>query len=271
MSIDSARAATCKEVIAMPSRKIEELAMYERLYSKREAFASSEIREGLLQESESCFRNLIAKFASNLAVLEIGCGDGLHAIHAARSGALRVIGIDISPAGISRANERLSAESPRFPVVFEEMDIEDLGYSDSSFGLIIDHETFSSIKLQNAISELARVLEPGGRLIAMECLGHNPIFNLNRAVKKILGKRTAWAASNIFQRRHLELLSQHFEIEEIKFFHLLTVLFAPFRRLPGGSHIIEIAKIFDSKLLTLGPLKFLAFKCVLVLRRRSTS
>ena len=52
----------------------------------------------------------------------------------------------------------------------------------NKFDLILDYGTFSSLDIQLALPELIRVLKPNGTIIAVETLGHNPLFNLKGEV-----------------------------------------------------------------------------------------
>jgi len=251
----------------IPARKLEELSMYESLYSQGHLFASTELREGFLKASEEYFRSLITKFSPKASVLEIGCGEGIHSILAAQSGAAKVLGIDISQAGIARADKKLESLGNAPNVTFKVMDVEALELSSSPFDLIIDHESFSSIDLNYAVPTLTRVLKTGGRIIAIECLSHNPIFQLNRVFNRLLGKRTSWATKNIFNKKHFKLFSESFEVEDIHFFHFITVFAFPFKKLPLGSSVVKIAEKIDQYLLTLPYIKFLAFKCVVTFKK----
>lgn len=101
------------------------------------------------------------------SVLDIGCGGGLDSLVAAFMAGLlgKVIGIDISPEMIGRANNNLQKTSLK-KVSFQEFSGEALPFPDNSFDVVISNGVFNLIpdKL-GALQEADRVLKPEGRLM----------------------------------------------------------------------------------------------------------
>ena len=93
-------------------------------------------------------------------VLDIGCGSGLALVLAARRGALPA-GIDISPGLLGIARERLPGADLR------DGDMESLPFPDKAFDAVIGVSAFQFAgDPPRALGEAARVLRPGGRLVA---------------------------------------------------------------------------------------------------------
>jgi len=99
-------------------------------------------------------------------VLDIGCGAGVDSIFAALmagpSG--KVTGIDLVPEMLERAKEnaRLSALN----INFLEGSAEDLLFSDNTFDVVISNGVFNLVVDKvKALSEVYRVLKPGGRFM----------------------------------------------------------------------------------------------------------
>jgi ubiquinone/menaquinone biosynthesis C-methylase UbiE len=119
------------------------------------------------RRKEHLMRHL-APFADEL-ILDIGTGPGLYAMDVARKAPQsQVIGIDISASFV-----RIAAERARLAGVtnarFEVGDIQKLGFANDSFNKIICAGVLSVVdKRHQALSELARVLRPGGRLAVRE-------------------------------------------------------------------------------------------------------
>jgi SAM-dependent methyltransferase len=95
-------------------------------------------------------------------VLDIACGNGNASLSAARRGC-HVTGIDIARELLEQAGERAGAEhvDPEFLLG----DAEDLPFDKSSFDVILS--TFGVMfapDRQKALSELLRVLKPGGKI-----------------------------------------------------------------------------------------------------------
>lgn len=105
------------------------------------------------------------KFRTDSAVLDVGCGDGLHAIELAARGC-RVTGVDLNRSllehGLDAANERNVA------VRFIESDMREMNFErmfdvvlclNSTFGYFDDAENLRVLR------SMARALKPGGQLI----------------------------------------------------------------------------------------------------------
>ena len=93
-------------------------------------------------------------------LLDVGCGSGLTLVLAAGRGAIPV-GLDISPGLLGIARERLPEADLR------ESDMESLPFADASFDAVTGVNAFQFAGDPcRALSEAARVLRPGGRLVA---------------------------------------------------------------------------------------------------------
>jgi arsenite methyltransferase len=111
-----------------------------------------------------------ASFAGLVAgerVLDVGCGGGLDALVA--SAAVRpdgeVVGVDITPEMIERANEAATL-APSAPVSFLVADAaERLPFDDASFDVVQSNGCLNlSPRKQELLAEVYRVLRGGGRL-----------------------------------------------------------------------------------------------------------
>ncbi len=109
----------------------------------------------LLDELESGF---VRRFALGKDVLEVGCGTGLVLQRIARfAGSAR--GIDLSPNMLERAKQR-------------NLDVQlgsatELPFADGSFDVACSFKVLAHVReIQTALSEMARVVRPGGHVIA---------------------------------------------------------------------------------------------------------
>lgn len=99
------------------------------------------------------------------AVIEVGCGIGTDAVQFARAGA-RYEGVDQSTTAVGLASERFKAEG--LPGRFQIADATQLPFADASFDLAFSHGVLHHIpQTRTAITELHRVLRPGGSAIVM--------------------------------------------------------------------------------------------------------
>ena len=116
-----------------------------------------------------------ANFAGSrgLKVLEIGCGLGTDGAQFAKAGAAYT-GVDLTEAAIELARRRF--ELFELPGSFRTADAERLDVPDDSFDLVYSHGVLHHTPdTAAAISEIHRVLKPGGRAAVM--LYHRDSYN----------------------------------------------------------------------------------------------
>lgn len=95
-------------------------------------------------------------------VLDLGCGNGRHAIYFARQG-FRAAGIDISPQAIHWAEEWCKREG--LEADLRVGDVTSLPYDDASFDVVVSHGVLDHILPEQArrtAEEVRRVLRPQG-------------------------------------------------------------------------------------------------------------
>ena len=102
---------------------------------------------------------------SQISVLDLGCGTGRNAIYLAEYGA-QVTGYDISPSAIKMGNRK--AEELEVLVTLEVRNIgEEFPIADESIDVVMDiiaSNSLSDAERKIYLSEVARVLKPGGVL-----------------------------------------------------------------------------------------------------------
>lgn len=103
-------------------------------------------------------------------VLDYGCGDGRYAGKLAEMGAAEVVGIDSSEAMIELARARGAGAGPT-PVSFSVASGLSLPFPPASFDLVFAYFVLHHFPdMPAAIREIARVLAPGGHLVATTSL-----------------------------------------------------------------------------------------------------
>ena len=83
-------------------------------------------------------------------------------------------------------------------------------------------------ELPFALSTLERILKPGGRVLALEALGYNPAIALYRRLTPAM--RTDWEKDHILSLRDLTFAGRFFEVGEIRYWHLTSLLATLVRR-----------------------------------------
>jgi len=125
------------------------------------------------------------KLLAGARVLEIGCGSGDFAAWLAEGGADAVTGQDLSSVAIADANGRFQLDNLTFAVG----DIENIAYPAESFDLVVSCETIEHVlSPPKAISELARVLRPGGVLL-LTTPNYMSITGLHRVFREATGRK----------------------------------------------------------------------------------
>jgi ubiquinone/menaquinone biosynthesis C-methylase UbiE len=122
-------------------------------------------------------------------ILEIACGRGEFACHLALSSSAprKLIAADFSASALSKA-QLLSKELGIESIEWQQADIEKLPFQASYFDTVISCETIEHVPHPRlAISELARVLKPGGRLL-LTTPNYFGSFGLYRAYLRCVGR-----------------------------------------------------------------------------------
>ena len=97
-------------------------------------------------------------------VLDVGCGDGRHAVAAARD-AGEVVGVDLDPERLATAREDYDTYADGTPGTFLRGDALSLPVADDAFDVVVCSEVLEHIPdHEAAIAELRRVCRPGGVL-----------------------------------------------------------------------------------------------------------
>ena len=129
-----------------------------------------------------------ARLQPGESVLDVGCGTGSLAIIAKRrvGPGGSVVGIDPSPPMVERASRK--AQRARVDVTFEVGIAESLSFTDARFDVVLSTVMLHHLPRQarrEAVSEMRRVLKPGGRLLVVDFAGaspdgHGPLVHFHR-------------------------------------------------------------------------------------------
>ncbi|MGJ9412774.1 SAM-dependent methyltransferase [Aeromicrobium sp. CF4.19] len=143
-------------------------------------------------------------------VLDVGCGTGAPARRLATEHGVDVVGITTSRVGVQTARA-LSAEQGIDAVSFEQRDGTDNAFPDSSFDVVWVMESAHLMRDREAlVSECARVLRPGGRMVLCDILRWREIpFAEVRARRADFAMLREW-----FGDAHFESLDYYAETAE---------------------------------------------------------
>jgi SAM-dependent methyltransferase len=139
-----------------------------------------------------------------LDVLDVGAGDGAYALPLAREGAT-VTALDRSMPALRLVERR--GRDPRSRLALVAADAQALPFESGTFDLAIAVTALCFVRSpQQAVSEIARVLRPGGRLVAGE-LGAWSAWAALRRMRGLLGS-AAWRDARFWTPRALRRLAQ---------------------------------------------------------------
>ena len=102
-------------------------------------------------------------------VLDVGCGEGRHSIGLHVDKEVNAVGMDLSREDIKTAKSRIKdfsiSDQNKSYCVFGAGDIQSLPFKDNVYDAVICSEVLEHLEsLDNAVSEIVRVLRPGGVL-----------------------------------------------------------------------------------------------------------
>jgi len=135
------------------------------------------------------------------SLLDVGCGTGA-AVRRAAPIVGRAVGVDLSSGMVARARE-LAADLPN--AEFLQGDSEALPFADAEFSAVLCTTSFHHYpRPATAAREMARVLEPGGRLVVGDPCTDNPAARLINLVLRVFQRSHVSMYSSEVLRRFLE-------------------------------------------------------------------
>ena len=162
------------------------------------------------------------------------------------------------------ARDAVRREGLAGSAAFSVMDAEALDLPARSFGLVCGTSILHHLDLARGYREIARVLEPSGRAIFLEPLGHNTLFNAYRRLTP--SARTH--DEHPLRMADLESARAHFGDLVVEHFGLLSPLAAAVHGRPSFDWIARALRRTDQSLFTLVPsLRSWSWMVVIVLSR----
>ncbi len=145
-----------------------------------------------------------AKITSRDKVLEIGCGTGLFTRKVFEATQAQIVATDLSDALLEQARELLAE------AIFQSEDAMNLSFADQTFDVVFGNSVLHHLDFRQALTEMNRVLKPGGRIAFAEPNMLNPQIFIQKNIpfiKKWLGDspdETAiirWQFDNLLKKK----------------------------------------------------------------------
>jgi ubiquinone/menaquinone biosynthesis C-methylase UbiE len=190
-------------------------------------------------------------------VLELGAGAGLHTRVLLQTGA-QVTASDISPNSLSLLKQQFKNVPGNLKT--EVADMEGLPFDDSSFDVITSAGSLSYGDPILVDTEIRRVLRPGGMLICVDSLNHNPVYRANRWLHYLRGNRSKSTLKRIPDLSRIKALGQGFSNVNVRYFGAFS--FA----MPVVAHLLgdNTAQAWSDRIDTMVGVRGSAFKFVIV-------
>lgn len=168
-------------------------------------------------------------------ILDYGwAGDGDRAVALIRRGARMVTGFDLwwTQEGLERVDGLMRDAGVEKQIDFRLADAYATPFADDSFDIVIGANILLHLDLDRALSEIHRVLRPGGRGVFVEPLAANPLLRLGR----LLTRSTRTDTGRQFTEEDWAVCARHFSDFEHVERELSTILLMPLNLLlPVGA------------------------------------
>jgi len=120
----------------------------------------------------------LAEIKAEKKILELGCGTGEYTLRLVKTGS-NIIAIDISNSLIQQAKQKVNSAN------FIIANAENLPFKDNTFDAIVGNAVLHHLNLDNALSEIKRVLKSGGSIAFTEPNMLNPQNLIVKNIKLI--------------------------------------------------------------------------------------
>jgi ubiquinone/menaquinone biosynthesis C-methylase UbiE len=185
----------------------------------------------------------IRSYAPGKIFLDYACGNGADTIAAAQAGAALAIGLDISRVSIENCRRQVTALGLTQCTYFVQGDCENTGLPSDAVDLVMCNGMLHHLDLSYAFPELRRILKAGGRIFAFEALNYNPLIRLYRNMTPAM--RTEWESAHILSLKEVRFASYFFQVRDVRYWHLASILATPFRGKRVFSHVLKAANAID--------------------------
>lgn len=183
----------------------------------------------------------------NSKVIEYGCGINSYIFKMAQKKAQLATGIDISPVAIETATKQATAQNLQDNINFKVMDAENLEFAESSYDLICGSGILHHLDLASAINSMTRTLQPEGKAIFLEPLGHNFFINLYRRLTPSIRSED----EHPLLEKDLTAIKRNFKRAKIHYFYLTSLAAALLSGKPGFRLLLNCCQFIDSIVLKL--------------------
>ena len=162
--------------MSFTDKNIREREFHNKLQSKSKGRFEDIFYKAIYNSNEDFF-DFLKLNSINSQILDYGCGIGSSLRKVVEFSPKKITGIDISEVSIKKAKE-VSKENSKIELLVD--NCEKTRFQNNSFDVVYGTGILHHLNLEICLSEIFRVLRPGGKFLFIEPLGTNPLINLYR-------------------------------------------------------------------------------------------
>ena len=162
--------------MSFTDKNIRERDFHNKLQSKSKGRFEDIFYKAIYNSNEDFF-DFLKLNSINSQILDYGCGIGSSLRKVVEFSPKKITGIDISEVSIKKAKE-VSKENSKIELLVD--NCEKTRFQNNSFDVVYGTGILHHLNLEICLSEIFRVLRPGGKFLFIEPLGTNPLINLYR-------------------------------------------------------------------------------------------
>lgn len=178
----------------------------------------------------------------NVCHLDLCCGDGIHSLTSAKLGA-KVIAIDYAENSIMLAQQR--AKLFNLNIDFRTGDVEMLPFDDNAFDLVTCAGSLSYVDPDIFLTEVFRVLKPGGKFICVDSFNHNLFYKFNRFIHYLKGQRSYSTLKRMPNEKLLKKIKSQYRDFEVHYFGIFIFLAPLFKLLMNTKQLNNLLVKLD--------------------------
>lgn len=206
------------------------------------------------------FYNYLNLKAKNSEILDYGCGIGPVIEKVIKYNPQKITGIDISDVSILKAREKFYDQIDKVELKVD--NCEKTKFEDNKFDIVYGLGILHHLQFSKCITEIARILKPGGSLLFIEPLGTNPLINLYRALTP--KSRSKDEHPLIF--KDFQIIEANFRNVNLKYYGFLTLVFFPFYR-SSSSKFFQMLVRLDQTLFKIKLFKYFAWSVLITAKK----
>ena len=242
--------------MSFTDKNIREREFHNKLQSKSKGRFEDIFYKAIYNSNEDFF-DFLKLNSINSQILDYGCGIGSSLRKVVEFSPKKITGIDISEVSIKKAKE-VSKENSKIELLVD--NCEKTRFQNNSFDVVYGTGILHHLNLEICLSEIFRVLRPGGKFLFIEPLGTNPLINLYRK----LTPQSRSIDEHPLVEEDFNLIKKKFSKTKIKYYGFLTLAFFPLCSSPEKSKIFKILKNLDQILFKINIFKKLAWSVLII-------